>query len=62
MSMQYGLLHQMLVVAIEIFITSNLLDVLHLYDFDAIIFFASLYVDARDIHGRCNSNFASKRF
>ena len=38
MSMQYGLLHQMLVVAIEIFITSNLLDVLHLHDFDAITF------------------------
>ena len=38
MSMQYGLLHRTLAVVIEIFIVSNLLDVLHLHDFDAITF------------------------
>ena len=36
--MQYGLLHRTLAVAIEILIASNLLDVLHLHDFDAITF------------------------
>jgi hypothetical protein len=38
MSMQYGLLHPTLAIAIEILIASNLLDVLHLHDFDAITF------------------------
>jgi hypothetical protein len=38
MLMQYGLLHRTLTVAIEIFIASNLLDILHLQDFDAITF------------------------
>ena len=38
MSMQYGLLQRTLAVAIEILIASNLLDVLHLHDFDAITF------------------------
>ena len=38
MSMQYGLLHQTLAIAIEILIASDLLDVLHLHDFDAITF------------------------
>ena len=33
--MQYGLLHRTLAVAIEILIASNLLGVLHQYDFDA---------------------------
>ena len=36
--MQNGPLHRKLAIAIEILIASNLLDVLHLYDFDAIIF------------------------
>jgi hypothetical protein len=36
--MQYGLSHQTLVVAIEILIASNFLDLLHLHDFDAITF------------------------
>ena len=38
MSMQYGLLHRTLTVAIEILIAANQLDVLHLHDFDAITF------------------------
>jgi hypothetical protein len=38
MSMQYGLLHRTLAIAIEILIALNLLDVLHLHDFDAITF------------------------
>jgi hypothetical protein len=38
MSMQYSLLHRTLVVAIEILIALNLLDVLHLHDFDTITF------------------------
>ena len=38
MSMQYGLLQRTLAVAIEILIASDLLDVLHLHDFDAITF------------------------
>ena len=38
MPMQYGLLHRMLAVAIEILIASNLLDVLHLHNFDAMTF------------------------
>ena len=37
--MQYGLLQRTLAVAIEILIASDLLDVLHLHDFDAITFF-----------------------
>ena len=36
--MQYGLLHRTLAVAIEFLIASNLSDVLHLHDFDAITF------------------------
>jgi hypothetical protein len=36
--MQNGLLHRKLAVAIEILIALNLLDVLHLHDFDAIAF------------------------
>ena len=36
--MQYGLLHRTLAVAIEFLIASNLLDVLHLHDFNAITF------------------------
>jgi len=36
--MQYGLLHRTLAVVVEILIASNLLDVLHLHDFDAITF------------------------
>jgi hypothetical protein len=36
--MEYGLLHRTLAVAIEILIASNLLDVLHQHDFDAITF------------------------
>jgi len=36
--MQYGLLQRTLAVAIEILIASDLLDVLHLHDFDAITF------------------------
>ena len=38
MSMQYGLLQRTLAVAIEILIASDLLDVLHLHDFDALTF------------------------
>ena len=38
MSMQYGLLHPTLAIAIEILIASNQLDVLHLYDFYEITF------------------------
>ena len=36
--MHYGLLLRTLAIAIEILIASNLLDVLHLHDFDAITF------------------------
>jgi hypothetical protein len=57
--MQYGLLHRTLAVAIEILIASNLLDSLHQHDFDAITFFTSIYRDARDTRGRCNSDLAS---
>jgi VIT1/CCC1 family predicted Fe2+/Mn2+ transporter len=38
MLMQYGLLHRTLAVAVEIFIALNLLDILHLHDFNAITF------------------------
>jgi predicted adenine nucleotide alpha hydrolase (AANH) superfamily ATPase len=36
--MQFGLLHQMLAVAIETLIASNLFHVLHQHDFDAITY------------------------